>query len=227
MRFGYWVASQMVKRRWLPALLLEREELESVCLFALVRAAGLFDPKRGVTFRTYGMHVLRTEVARAALHSQVVRFPQTKFDRRQMTPGISVVTMTDLSDTVDMASIGGTTGEQQADNNDESDYLRAAIDTLKPQARQVMELIYYQKHSLRQIGRIMGLSHEWVRQIRDESLSILRKFTVPNLNANKKKGDIACHKDQPAIVRRKPTYLTDGSTAPREDTTTPGDGCDK
>jgi RNA polymerase sigma factor (sigma-70 family) len=226
LRFGYWVANRMRKGRWYPAMLLDRDELDAVCLYGICRAVSLFDVNRNVTFRTYAMHVLRSEVAKAALHSQAIRLPSTSFDARANAKGVQCVTMTDLSATITMEHIekGNNEDESMIDKEDEIHNLHEYLSCLDDRSSLILELIYFERANLREISRLLGISHERVRQVKEKALTKLREMTLKKKTGIKNEtGDTnACRTSRLAIARQESNYRKDGRTAPPGDTTGPG-----
>lgn len=59
------------------------------------------------------------------------------------------------------------------------DLLGSLVDALPERERYVIEGLFYEKLSLRQLGRRMSLSYEQVRRIRDQAIDRLRERLEP------------------------------------------------
>lgn len=159
----YYPCVQRKSHRW--------DDMVSVGLVALLRAATLFDPSMGFRFSTFACVAIRREVGRA-LHVEIrdraARLPSTGDDE----PAGSAV-----------ADPRGVDPADAAAESDADDARRRAVEDalrhLPEQRRRAVELRQLQGLTLDDAAEAMGLSRERVRQL--ELRGLQRLASVPGL----------------------------------------------
>lgn len=177
-KFAYYIGNKLRKAKWLPAVLLDKDELDSACLFGLVRAASMYDAKRGIAFTTYAMYAIRSAVASSAINAQVVRFPTTQFDGRDYNQAVRSITATDVGDDFDLEKFptNHNQGECETETSDENEYLARLLSLLDDRSIWVLRQIYHHQVSMRELGKLMDLSHEGVRQIKQRAIREIQRY---------------------------------------------------
>jgi RNA polymerase primary sigma factor len=139
----------------------------------LVRAAGLFDPERGVKFISYAVWWIRQAILRAI-------DSQSKNSRR--TTPLEAPLHSDEDDPTLMQLLVDVEAPDPVERTMDavrSHEIRRAIGSLEPREARVLRLYYGldgdQPLTLEEIGTIFGLSRERIRQIKEKALRRLRK----------------------------------------------------
>ena len=150
----------IVQRQWL--LNLPHEEALQAGRAGLWRAILGYDPRRGTTFATYAYPAIMRYVW-AAVKAEKRR------KKREIAPGILVVYCYRTEPEA------GWQKEQQ----EIGDSLRALVKRLPKRLREVIQAYYglegEEPQTLQAIGEEMGVTREWVRQLRNRGLVWLRQ----------------------------------------------------
>lgn len=139
----------------------------------LVRAAGLFDPERGVKFISYAVWWIRQAILRA-IDSQ-------SRNSRRTTP-LEAPLHADDDDPSLMQLLVDVEAPDPVERTMDavrSNEIQRAIGSLEPREARVLRLYYGldgdQPLTLEEIGTVFGLSRERIRQIKEKALRRLRK----------------------------------------------------
>lgn len=182
-RFAYWSVNRLKRSKWLPAMLLDKDELESAALLGLCRAALKFDPERGKQFSTYAAYCIRSVVVMSAIHSQVIRFPTTQFDGRKFKSCIFALRMSDLHIS-DLEKLEKEHNEPEP-GNEQREYLNRLLSLLDDRSIQVLRAVYWDKVSMSKLSNQMNLSKEGVRQIVQRAVKKIRRYIEGTENKGK------------------------------------------
>ena len=170
--FAHWAVNTLKAKRWLPATLLDREELTSAAYLGLCRAASRFDSNKSA-FGTYAMYAIRSAVADAATRSRVIRMPSTAFNSKHFTRIPAIGTMTDLELSANELFTAPET-QEPTERDDTIEYLESLTTKLDERSRFVLQQLYSEQQSMRRVGQMIGMSHESVRQIKRKAIIKLR-----------------------------------------------------
>jgi RNA polymerase primary sigma factor len=140
----------------------------------LIDAAERFDIGRGCQFSTYAIWRIRDYVSRATRNMTMNGREVLSLDLPVDEDGDNI--LADLipdENTMSPCELAG--------KNELKEHVKEMVSCLKPCERRVIELRFgfdgAPEHSLREIGEILGISKERVRQIEVKALGRLRKLT--------------------------------------------------
>ena len=180
----------------------DRDDVIGAAELGLVEAARVFDPARGVSFKTFAHYRIRGAIY-DALRKTLGRQedPRLRFesaaneylgewsaarsvgspaghDLEQLTEAAGAV-MTGYLLSLDqmpceVADEDGPNPEQIFERRESSEQVRDAIAHLPERNRKLIEDYYYHDLSLEEIGRKMGLSKSWTCRLHAKSLELLR-----------------------------------------------------
>jgi RNA polymerase sigma factor (sigma-70 family) len=155
------------------------EDLIQEGFLGLIVAAERFDIKRGCQFSTYAVYYIRDYVIRAV--------------RKAMKGYDSLFLDISMGKDEDSTLIEYIIDEDEplpyevAEQNEQRQFVAEMVSCLKPQERRIIELRFGMnsecEHSFREIGKLLNLSKEQVRQIEVKALKRLRDLAVPFRNA--------------------------------------------
>ncbi len=159
------------------------DDLVAAGILGLVEAADRFDPNRGVRFITYAVHWVRREILRACRDGD----GQVNVPPRARRCGVRLPPVVRLDD--DRDSFGEYVAklledhsagpESLAEASSDAAFVRSLVRKLPPRARLAVTLHYgigrSEPMTIQQVGNILGLSRERVRQLVLESLTRLLK----------------------------------------------------
>lgn len=160
---AYRFARHLVSRRWKPALLL-KDDLESVASLAVVVAAMRFDANKGA-FAALLYCVVRGEIARAAQNAEAVRMPSDSRCKPRRTVTNSAFLGGRITDLDELDKVI---------QREQRDQVRTALAKL-PARQQKILLAHADGASLREIGRMVAISKERVRQILKSEMAKMRE----------------------------------------------------
>jgi RNA polymerase sigma factor (sigma-70 family) len=159
---------------------LEYKDAVQVGFLGLLRAAELWDDRRGTAFMSYAFASIRSEVMQAALSDGLIRIPSWVYRRRgngnsrgRYSPAFHSISIHEREDergsTWELADRRG-----RFDREDSPDALDA-LRKLKPVEQDVIRRCVMDGEKLAAVGRGLGVSRERVRQIRERGLARLRR----------------------------------------------------
>jgi RNA polymerase sigma factor (sigma-70 family) len=187
-----WVAARYVGRG------LDRDDLDQAAVLGLMRAAQLFDPRRGTKFTTYATWWCRQSVRRAIENeAKTIRLPghvlqslgrrtraQARGERLSQPTECEIAALKalwltspdkDEEQAFDPADDADGPGEL-TQRSELAQSVRDAIDSLPERLRTIIERrfgIGCEKENLREIGERVGVSRERVRQLETQALKLL------------------------------------------------------
>jgi len=144
----------------------DREDLHSLGLVGLLRAAQTYDPERGVAFSTYAYRCIEYSIAGAlkrekdrhldciSLNLLMGEEEDTPLEDRVPDPGI------------DLAAI--------AMNRCERDLLEKAMEGLPEQQARVLRAIYFDGETVAQVAATCGLSTQAVQNLHQRGLKAMK-----------------------------------------------------
>lgn len=156
-----WMVGWTVRRwvTWSPGI--DLDEIRSRVRVGLIRAAQLFDPGRGLLFSTFAVHWCRQAVTRYFLL-------QSRQPRRMADLG----TATDEGDFgLDPATAEPGPARQAAAR----ELVRRFLRWLHPLERRVLRMRFLQGYHLEEVGDVLGISRERVRQLESRALRKIRE----------------------------------------------------
>lgn len=158
------------------------DDANNVGVLTLIRAAELWDPSRGIKFNTYAINAIYHKIRDVVTDSgTVIHIPHDVFGRARRGETldkkfkIAACRAKKVVQLEEGAMLLPAPVDQQATSQESSPLLAEALAALGSRERLVIQLRYYQKLTLRQIGTQLNISHERVRQIRDKALERLRE----------------------------------------------------
>lgn len=152
-------------------------EAESVGYVTLLRAAEIYDERRGVRFCTYAYRSIRRQVLRASIEGNhgAIRIPGHCF----LQGGVSERAVANARRALQCRSLDEERappapgpGEYEVD---ELEGLHAAMQRLPEQQRQALRLRYWDGLLLTEVGAALGVSKQRVQQILNKALAALRQ----------------------------------------------------
>jgi RNA polymerase sigma factor (sigma-70 family) len=156
------------------------EDAVQAGFLGLLRAAELWDDSRGVLFLTYAYQSVKMAILKAALGDGLIAVPLWVFLRgdgkrhqeavRRAQRYFSLFNRNDRHGYVWEPA-------DRRDRIDRHDYLTAldALGGLDPLEQDVIRWCVMDGQTLSSVGRRLGVSKEWVRQIRERGLAQLRR----------------------------------------------------
>lgn len=138
----------------------------------LIRAAELFDESKGVKFVTYACHCCRRAITKADHDVRAIRVPEYVYQLDD--PGEMPNLVTSQEDIVYL--LGKDLPEGQGD--DERALVRRAVAELpNPRLRYVIKRLYLDgdNPTLKVVGSEIGVTREYVRQLRNQAIGLLRE----------------------------------------------------
>ena len=107
----------------------------------------------------------------------------TWYELAAIRPRVSLDAVTGREDSTPLAEILAFPTDEDREADDQVESVHSLLDALNPRERMVVKLRYglegNSRHSLSQIGEVLGVSKERVRQIQDRALRKLREVAVP------------------------------------------------
>jgi RNA polymerase sigma factor (sigma-70 family) len=161
------------------------EDAVQAGFLGLLRAAELWDDSRGVLFLTYAYQSVKMSILKAALGNSLIAIPLWVFLREDGKRHQAAVRRAlHLLSLFEREDKYGRVWEpaDRFDRFDRCEYLTAAdaLDGLPPLEQDVIRQCVMDGQTLSSVGRRLGVSKEWVRQIRERGLARLRrKLGVP------------------------------------------------
>ena len=146
-------------QKWSPCF----EELESLCMEALMRAARKFDPSRGVRFSTFACRAILNEITRWG----------KRYAKREagMQGYVGQVRAGWLSTRRDAAV---TDPERERVEGDLRDAILRGMADCSPREQKVLRMRFWEGMKLRQMAPVLHLTRERIRQIQAEALARMR-----------------------------------------------------
>jgi RNA polymerase sigma factor (sigma-70 family) len=146
----------------------------------LLRAAELWDDSRGVLFLTYAYQSVKMSILKAALGDGLIVVPLWVFLREGGKRHLAAVRRAQhYFSLYDQNERHGFQWEppDRRDRIDYCDYLTVleALGRLEPLEQDVIRWCVMDGETLSCVGRRLGVSKEWVRQIRERGLARLRR----------------------------------------------------
>lgn len=159
----------------------------------LLRAVDTFDVTFGVPFEAYAITWIRKYLSQLVVYnSEVIRIPESRVKiRRIQKNATSIISMVDLSESMDDVVDDSRNQEQQFVKTNTACYLNECIDTLKEGQRNIIRTRYFSAdgkiQSLEKVGEQCGFSRERTRQIEQDALTVLAKKMQVCKRKDKKK----------------------------------------
>jgi RNA polymerase sigma factor (sigma-70 family) len=144
----------------------DSEQFADGCV-GLLRAIELFDDTRGVKFATFATYHIRMRI----LYSR-------NLERRRLAKAglTSTVAMSEL---VQQVAATGSLPDEEAEVTDEHSHRKLMCEllltTLDPRSREVLFRRFFLGQTLKEVGKLLGLTRERIRQIEGNALKALRK----------------------------------------------------
>lgn len=156
-------------------------------MLGLIRAVDGFDWRRGFRFSTYAAWWIRQAVGRAVRRECRSTGVSPDSSGGDMPPVmlrvLSLDAPADGAGVTDLAALLPVAAEQLEEMVEAGlvrECLRSAVRKLAPREREVLELRYAldgdRPLTLAEVGRVLGVSREWVRQIERKALSRLARY---------------------------------------------------
>lgn len=143
-----------------------QDDAESAATYALCLAAAKFDPGRGNTFSTYATIRMRWELARAMTNAIRVRSRC-----RRLSLGVRHIPAPDNTIEFDR-------------QHDAEKYFDLLVKRLHRRLRVVIELRFKSGYTLEEVGRILRITRERVRQIEARAITKLRHPNITTMLLN-------------------------------------------
>jgi RNA polymerase sigma factor (sigma-70 family) len=155
-----------------------RDDAQQIATLGLFRASAIWDESRGVRFGTFAWACMRTEIARAFSGCDPIRIPtsvqrEERARLREELRPVSLSRRTKDDREHDLAPVAPDV--HQGLDPDERAALLAAIDGLPEKVRRVVREHFLDGASPEEIGRRIGHSGQWVRQLAERGLARLRE----------------------------------------------------
>lgn len=174
---------------------MDAEDLTQWGRIGILIALKKFEPERGLAFSTYAVHWIRSRIVRALQYDRLIHIPthrtmtQAQRDRLHELPAVTNSLDEPAGANRNDGSTGHLTslGELLAAPNDteaealdgQPDEIRAAIDGLPENQREVMILRYGLRDGIRrtlqECGEALGMSREGVRHREDAAILRIRR----------------------------------------------------
>jgi RNA polymerase sigma factor (sigma-70 family) len=180
LKFKHLPARVAARMRRHPAVVrMGFEDAVQAGFLGLLRAAELWDDSRGVLFLTYAYQSVKMSILKAALGNSLIAIPLWVFLRadgkrhqeavRRALRWLSLFEGEDKFRCWEPA--------ERYECIDRCDYLTAAdaLEGLPPLERDVIRRCVMDGQTLSSVGRHLGVSKEWVRQLRERGLARLRR----------------------------------------------------
>ncbi len=164
---------------------LSRDDLASAGAIALITAAEAFDPELGVPFGAFARRRIRETLAvQETLTASLGRTPT--LDEIASTLGVDRQTASDaLSDaartvshldetTADIVAADIATPEEAAMRTERTVFVRSAVTALPEDMRYIIEQIYFEERTVKEIAEELGITHSAVSQKRAEAVRLIR-----------------------------------------------------
>jgi len=177
-----YAANRLERRAHLGKL--SHDDAMGIGQLALLRAAELWNPERGILFKTYAIAAIIRRVRNVAREENVIHVPRSAWDS-QRDPArfrclaIRAMTCRKMPDE-EMVLLGGLTRDGGYENAEElavrSEALADAMRFLTERMCLVLRLRFWERLTLAEVGLRMrpGLTRERVRQIELEAVGRLR-----------------------------------------------------
>ena len=154
------------------------ERAVAEALYGLVKAARGYDPRRGFKFSTYACNVMIRAVIQAgqSCGRLTERFLNGNFERVPFVTQFGGESSEDFSQ--ESIPDGSEEEEDPLYSEEEVEALRALIAGLSEKERAVLKLRYWDKQTLVEAGKAMGVSKEAIRQVQERAVARLRRMLV-------------------------------------------------
>lgn len=156
---------------------LGREDAVGVAQLALLNAAARYDPGRGVRFSTYASIAIRNDVLHAACQSGSAHWPEyvrrlPEGDPRRVDA--ERVRRSCRLPAGDVLPAGFASREEPRLSEIDAAIVREALERLPERELVVLYGRFWEKRTLRDLGALLGITPEWVRQIERMALEHLQ-----------------------------------------------------
>lgn len=195
------LAAEVVRQ--LPSHVL-REDLDAAAELGLVEAAQVFDPGRGILFKTFAYYRIRGAIYDAI--RKMTWFSKSQYDKYRIEMAASeymaeytetahevpaqnaaqeAVSITETitscyllsldAEQADVADHSARSAEETLLDEEQKQLVRRAMQMLPEKNREVIEGYYYQNLNLEEVGQRLGLSKSWVCRVHAKSIEMLRE----------------------------------------------------
>ena len=152
--------------------ILSTDDLVSEGCIGLMKAAAKYDPSRGKPFVTFAAPYIRRSIEEA-----IARL-QTSADVRSTDESLPVGSANNYTLLNVLEDVNAGKADETAEENTLTDDLLRAMHVLSEREQRVLNLYYgngYERQTMAEIGEVMQLTRERVRQIRNQALRKLHK----------------------------------------------------
>ena len=179
-RLLHWVSMRIYNRSpFIRARLGSVDEAVSAGSMGMVKAAQLYDKRRGIKFSTYAASCIEKNIIRAAQLATVVHVPvnfhspsNAKRKERFAAKADAALNCQSLPSGLEVATFD----DLPADN----EKLIEAVETLPEREKFVIKLRFWSRLTLTAIGEELGMTREGVRQIQLRAITKLRDQLRPD-----------------------------------------------
>jgi RNA polymerase primary sigma factor len=157
---------------------LSMDDLVSEGNIGLLKAAAKFDGKRGLRFVNYAVVFIRRQIEKALLSESNERRVESNADGQIRSVDAALKTKNNMSLLSVLVNENAPFADERIYRSNMETAAQRALDSLSIRERKVIDAFFgiEQEHlTMAEIGDVMGLKRERVRQIRDRAVRKLRK----------------------------------------------------
>jgi RNA polymerase sigma factor (sigma-70 family) len=147
------------------------DDINAACLLGMVTAMTRFDPERNVLFKTYAIICMRAAVQSSLLGLEHVGGGRSQ--QWQMQKMRRVTVQCDSGETDDLLNLTG--DDPGCDATDIGDEIDKAMRFITPRQAEILRLRFWDGKTLAEVGELIGISKERVRQVETDAIQNMRK----------------------------------------------------
>lgn len=177
-----WVAKQCIKKGHPGVTRMGLEDAADAGMFGLIRAAELWDERRGILFKTYAVASIWAALTRNALHQNVIHIPSCSRRETATASRKHAALQAERIHRIDQFSIMAKLLDRRpsplecASTSEDAERVNRLLARLPARTRKAIQL-KFQGFTLAEVGqRIGGITKERARQIIETGLERCRKL---------------------------------------------------
>jgi RNA polymerase sigma factor (sigma-70 family) len=170
---------------------IDPEELDSICMMALVKASRGFDPDRGFKFITYAVMLMK--------HAIQTHYKLSNCDKRIIHRIAKRIPTNTDGEVYQIEDNRSGDGEKDLEDAEQHSQIMDLVDRLDERSKLVIRRRFFDKKTLDEISSELGITKELVRQIELKAMAKLKKLAKTKINS---RWPVSVHPQAHSAVRK-------------------------